>query len=117
MTHNIRRGDKERPKKDRGYIANHSSLKHQGTPIFHWDINFLRRFIPNLAELCRNITNMLKNEQGVKWTLEAKKSFELIKQALTKTPILISLDFSKYFYIFSFASKHIIVVVLLQKNP
>ena len=35
-------------------------------------INFLRRFITNLAELLRNITNMLKNEIGVKWTLEAK---------------------------------------------
>ena len=67
-------------------------------------INFLRRFIPNLAELLRNITNMLKKEQGVKWTLEAKTSFELVKQALTKTPVLISLDFSKDFYIFSFAS-------------
>ena len=33
-------------------------------------INFLRRFIPNLVELLRNITNMLKKEQGVKWTLE-----------------------------------------------
>ena len=43
-------------------------------------INFLRRFIPNLAELLRNITNMLKKEEGVKWTLEAKNSFELVKQ-------------------------------------
>ena len=32
-------------------------------------INFLIRFIPNLAELLRNMTNMLKIEQGVKWTL------------------------------------------------
>ena len=80
-------------------------------------IKFLRRFIPNLAELLRNITNMLKKEQGVKWTLQEKKSFELVKQALTKTPVLISPNFSKYFYIFSFASGHTIVVVLLQKNP
>ena len=29
-------------------------------------INFLRRFIPNLVELLRNITNMLKKEEGVK---------------------------------------------------
>ena len=76
-------------------------------------INFLRRFIPNLAELLRNITNMLKKEQGVKWTLEAKTSFELVKQALTKTPVLISPNFSKDFYIFSFASEHTIAVVLL----
>ena len=67
-------------------------------------INFLRIFIPNLAELLGNITNTLKKEQGVKWTLEAKKSFELVKQVLTKTPVLISPDFSKDFYIFSFAS-------------
>ena len=70
-----------------------------------------------MAELLRNITNMLKKEQGVKWTLEAKKSFEMVKQALTKTLVLISLDFSKDFYIFSFASEHTIAVVLLQKNP
>ena len=38
-------------------------------------INFLRSFIPNLAKLLRNMTNMLKKEVGVKWTLEAKNSF------------------------------------------
>ena len=70
-----------------------------------------------MAELLRNITNMLKKEQGIKWTLEAKTSFELVKQALTKTPVLINPNFSKYFYIFSFASEHTIAVVLLQKNP
>ena len=79
-------------------------------------IKFLRRFIPNLAELLRNITNMLKKEVGVKWTIQAKKSFELVKQALTQTPVLISPDFTKDFYIFSFASEHTIVAVLLQKN-
>ena len=63
-------------------------------------INFLRRFIANLAEPIRNITNMMKKEQGVKWTLEAKKSFELVKQALTKTPVLISPDFQKIFIFF-----------------
>ena len=78
-------------------------------------INFLRRFIPNLAELLRNITNMLK-EQGVRWTLEAKNSFELVKQALTKILVLISPDFTKDFFIFSFASEHTVAVVLLQKK-
>ena len=79
-------------------------------------INFLRRFIPNLAELLKEITNMLRKEVGVKWTIEAKKYFEIIKRALTETPVLISPDFTKDFYIFSFASEHTIVAVLLQKN-
>ena len=64
----------------------------------------------------RSITNMLKKEVGVKWTIQAKQSFELVKQALTQTPVLISPDFTKYFYIFSFAFKHTIAIVLLQKN-
>jgi hypothetical protein len=39
-------------------------------------INFLRRFIPNLAELLRNITNMLKKDTKIKWNTESKQSFE-----------------------------------------
>jgi hypothetical protein len=35
-------------------------------------INFLRRFIPNLAELLRNITNMLKKDTKIKWDFESK---------------------------------------------
>ena len=40
----------------------------------------------------------------------------MVKQELTQTPVLISPDFTKDFFIFSFASKHTVVVVLLQKN-
>ena len=79
-------------------------------------IKFLRRFIPNLAELLRNMTNMLKKEVGVKWTVETKKSFELVKHALTQAPVLINPKFSKDFLIFSFSSEHIVAAVLLQKN-
>ena len=63
------------------------------------------------------MTNMLKKEVGVKWTVETKKSFELVKHALTRAPVLISPDFSKDFLIFSFASEHTVAAVLLQKNP
>ena len=59
---------------------------------------------------------MLKKYSVLKWTIEAKQSFDSIKQALTETPVLISPHFKKYFIIFSFASEHIIAVVLLQKN-
>jgi hypothetical protein len=39
-------------------------------------IIFLRRFIPKLAELLRNITNMLKKDTKIKWNIESKQSFE-----------------------------------------
>jgi hypothetical protein len=59
---------------------------------------------------------MLRKNSKAKWTEEAKHSFNAIKEAIMTTPILISLDFTKGFYIFSFASKDTIVAVLLQRN-
>ena len=79
-------------------------------------INFLRWFIPNFAETIKQITTMLRKYQEVRWTAEARASFEKIKQALTEAPVLVSPYFSKYFLTFSFESQDTIVVVLLQKN-
>jgi hypothetical protein len=62
------------------------------------------------------ITAMLRKGNKVKWTPEARSSFEQIKQALVDAPVLISPDYSKEFFIFSFASNDTLVVVLLQKN-
>ena len=79
-------------------------------------INFLRRCIPNLAELIRLLNNMLKKDSKVKWTMEAKQAFEEIKTPLTKRPVLTSPKFDRDFIIFSFASEHTITVVPLQKD-
>jgi hypothetical protein len=79
-------------------------------------INFIRRFIANFAELTKHITSMLRKNSEVKWTEEAKHSFNAIKEAIMTAPVLISPDFAKEFYIFSFASKDTIAAVLLQRN-
>jgi hypothetical protein len=79
-------------------------------------INFLRRFISNFVELVKNITNMLKKGNEVKWTVESRNSFDQIKKALTEAPVLVSPDYSKEFLIFSFASSDTVVVVFLQRN-
>eukprot|EP00253_Pinus_taeda_P027250 PITA_27250 len=79
-------------------------------------INFLRRFIQNLAELIRLLRNMLKKDAKVKWSLETKQAFESIKTALTQTPVLNIPQFDKDFIIFSFAPEHTIAAVLLQKD-
>jgi len=39
-----------------------------------------------------------------------------VKLALTQAPVLISPDYTKYFYLFFFASEHTITTVLLLKN-
>jgi hypothetical protein len=38
-------------------------------------INFLRRFIPNFAEIVKLIIVMLRKDSEIKWNLEAKKIF------------------------------------------
>jgi hypothetical protein len=76
-------------------------------------VNFLRRFIPNLSKIIKHITNMLRKGNEIKWTTDEKHSFEEVREALTKAPVLISPDFSKDFIVFSFASEHTIAGVLM----
>jgi hypothetical protein len=59
---------------------------------------------------------MLRKGNEIKWNPKAKKFFEDIKATLNNAPMLSSLDFTKDFIMFSFASKHMIVNVLLQKD-
>ena len=79
-------------------------------------VNFWRRLIPNLEEIINFITNMLRKGSEIKWTPEARKSFEDIKVALTKASVLASPDYAKDFILFSFSSEQTIARVLLQKN-
>ena len=76
-------------------------------------MNFLRRFVPNIAEHLREITNMLKKDIVVKWAKEAVKSFNLVKLALSSAPVLISPDYTQDFILFSFASDHTMAAVLM----
>lgn len=83
---------------------------------FNGKINFLRRFIPNLAEHLKVMKNILKKDSEVKCSLEANKAFHPVKFSLSTVPILISLDYTSDLFIFSFASEHTLVVVLMQKK-
>jgi hypothetical protein len=77
---------------------------------------FLRRFIPNLAEIIKHITCILRKGNEIKWNMEDKKSFKDIKVALTKSPVLSIPYFMKYFLPFSFSFEHTIVGILFQKD-
>jgi hypothetical protein len=79
-------------------------------------IIFLRRFIPNFAEIVKLITYMLRKNSEVKWIVEAKASFSHIKKVISEAPVLASPDYLKDFIIFSFAYEHTLAVVILQKN-
>lgn len=83
---------------------------------FNGKMNFLRKFIPNLVEHLREMTNRLKKDNDAKWCEEACKSFHTVKLALITALVLISPDYSINFIIFSFASEHTMATILMQKK-
>jgi hypothetical protein len=83
---------------------------------FLGNINFVRRFVSNFAELVKDITVMLRKGNEIKWTTESHSSFDQIKKSMTKAPMLISPNYSKCFMILSFDSFDIVVAIFLQKN-
>ena len=88
----------------------------KGMESFLGKINFLRWFIPNFAEIIKPIIEMLKKDKEVKWSAEARSSFERIKHALGESLALISPYFSKKFLPFSFAYENTLASFPLQKN-
>jgi len=59
---------------------------------------------------------MLKKKNEVKWNPDSRDSFSRIKKDFAEALVLVSPDYSTLFYIFSFASPHTVVAMLLQKN-
>lgn len=88
----------------------------EGYSVFLGKINFVRRFIPNFVEYVKHITFMSTKGAEIKWTHTARKLFDSIKKAIMEAPTLISPDYSKEFYIFSFASEDTIAAILLQQD-
>jgi hypothetical protein len=58
----------------------------------------------------------LKKDVTFRWDNNSLRSFEDIKDTITKAPVLVSPDYSRDFIIFSFTSQDTIAGVLLQKN-
>ena len=51
-------------------------------------VNFLSSFLPDLRRLLIPIYNLQKKSKKFKWTQEAEKAFNDIKQLLINPPIL-----------------------------
>jgi len=83
---------------------------------FMGKVNFLRRFVSIFVEFLKYITAMLRKDNEIKWTTEARSSFDQIKKDLTEAPVLVSPDYSKDFLMFSFSSFDTVATVFLQNN-
>jgi len=112
----LKDGIKIDPSRVEGILKIISPRSKKEVQSFLGKVNFLRRFIPNLTEIIKHITSMLRKGNDIKWNLKARRSFEGIKVALTKGLLLSNPYLTKDFILFSFASEHTIVGILLQKD-
>lgn len=104
------------PERVKAILALHLPAHKKGLQSFLGRINFLRRFIPNIAALLKPMTQMLKKNATFHWTNEGKRFFEEFKEEIASTPTLVNPDFSKDFILYSFWDKDSISAILVQHN-
>jgi hypothetical protein len=76
--------------------------------------NFYRRFIGNYSEIAHPLTSLTKKNEPYTWTPERQQSFETLKSAFLKAPILSMPDPSKQYHLEADASKRAVGAVLKQ---
>ena len=65
-------------------------------------LQFFRRFIKDFSKISASLTNLTKKGEVIKkWSKECDKSFALLKEAITKAPILIAPYWKKEFDVIS----------------
>jgi hypothetical protein len=77
--------------------------------------SYFRRFIANFSKIAKPLTDLLKKDKKFLWSPQCQESFDLLKQKLTSTPVLIPPDTSKPFQIFCDASLQGLGAVLMQE--
>jgi len=76
---------------------------------------FLRRFIPNYAELAKGYTRLLKKEVPFNWDQVAQDSFDALKDKLVKASLMYAPHYQKDFNLYLVATDTTITMVLVQE--
>ena len=78
-------------------------------------IGYYRKFVPRFADVARPLTNLTRLDQPFEWSDKCQASFELLKEALIKEPILRFPDPNKPYTLYTDASKYAWSCVLTQQ--
>ena len=100
-----------------------NSIKHMLAPKDMKEIKqflgltgYYRKFVPRFADISRPLTTLTKKDQKFKWTPACQKSFNLLKEALCREPVVKYADISKPYTLYTDASKFSWAGVLTQKH-
>ena len=75
---------------------------------------YYRKFVPRFADIARPLTALTKKDVEFVWTEKCQTSFEILKEALMKEPILVYPDPKLPYTLFTDASKYAWAAVLTQ---
>ena len=75
---------------------------------------YYRKFVPRFADIARPLTALTKKDVEFLWTEKCQTSFEILKEALMKEPILVYPDPELPYTLFTDASKYAWAAVLTQ---
>ena len=75
---------------------------------------YYRKFVPRFADIARPLTALTKKDVEFVWTEKCQTSFEILKEALMKEPILVYPDPELPYILFTDASKYAWAAVLTQ---
>src|SRR5581483_1613593 len=78
--------------------------------------SYYRRFIENFSQVAEPLYELLKKDAPYIWTDRQQKSFDILKDKLTRAPIVRYPDFEKPFFLYTDASKSGLGAVLAQKD-
>ncbi|GFR17364.1 retrovirus-related Pol polyprotein from transposon 17.6 [Trichonephila clavata] len=79
-------------------------------------VTYLAKFTPHLSNLTHNLRQLLKKDSVGIWDANTERDFELIKQAIMKSPCLKYFDKNKEVTVSVDASKNGLGAVLLQES-
>jgi hypothetical protein len=75
---------------------------------------YYRMFIKIYANITTPLQNILKNSEAFQWTTECDKAFDILKENISTTPILIFMNWENEFHVHVDASSIALGAILAQ---